>query len=337
MGYFSKSVIIALLLTAIALPAHSDQGEDTITVYSSRNEHLIKPVFDAYTDKTGVDIRFITDKEGPLLARLQAEGENTPADLLITVDAGNLWRAAELGLLQPLDSDALAESVPEHLRDPEGHWYGLAVRARTLFYNPEAVAPEALSSYRQLAEPQWRNRLCLRTAKKVYNQSLVAMMIAEHGEAETERVVRGWVENLAAPPFANDTQMLEAIAAGQCDVGIANSYYYGRLLRERPDISLKPYWADQQGSGVHVNITGAGVTRHGDQTEAARALLEWMASTEAQNLFADENLEYPVNPAVEPAPLVAEWGEFEANVINVRRAGELQQAAVQLMDRAGYR
>ena len=329
--------LTALITASIALsPALA--AADTVTVYSSRNQHLIEPVFDAWSEATGNEVRFITDKEGPLLARLEAEGERTPADLLITVDAGNLWRATELGLLRAIDSPALESSVPAHLRDPDGHWFGLAVRARTVFFNPELVSEDQLSTYEQLADPVWRGKLCLRTSKKVYNQSLVAMLMAEHGEARTEDIVRGWVDNLAAPPFANDTQLLEAIAAGQCHVGIANSYYYGRLVKENPDINVTPFWPNQAGDGgVHVNITGAGVTTHAKNPAGAQALLEWMASKTAQNLFADENMEYPVNPDVDPAPIVAAWGEFEPNLINVRAAGEGQADAVRLMDRAGYR
>ena len=324
------------LIALAVLLAVPPVSADTVTVYSSRNEHLIEPVFRAYTEATGTEVRFITDSEGPLLARLEAEGERTPADLLITVDAGNLWRAADMGLLRPLESAALTRDVPAHLRDPDGHWYGLAVRARTMFYHPERVAPAELSTYEQLADPAWKGRLCLRTSKKVYNQSLVAMLIAEHGEEATEAIVRGWVDNLAAPPFSNDTQLLEAIAAGQCDVGIANTYYFGRLQKDVADFPVRIFWPNQGGSGVHVNITGAGVTRHAKNPEGATQLLEWMASPAAQNLFADENMEYPVNPAVQADPLVAGWGDFEPNLINVRRAGELQADAVRLMDRAGY-
>jgi len=308
-----------------------------LTVYSSRNEHLIKPVFDAYTATTGVNIRFITDKEGPLLARLQQEADRTPADLLITVDAGNLWQASQLGLLQTVNSAALEASVPAKFRDPEGYWFGLSVRARTLFYNPGLVSVTDLKGYADLADQRWRGKLCLRTSKKVYNQSLVAMLIAQHGETRAQSIVEGWVTNLAAPPFPNDTQMLEAIAAGQCSVGIANTYYYGRLLKQQSQISLKPFWPDQSGTGVHVNVAGAGVVRHAPHPEAAQNLLEWMASPAAQNLFADINMEYPVNPAIQPAAVVAAWGEFHSSPFNLARAGELQRSAVMLMDRAGYR
>lgn len=326
-------IAAALLAAGIAGPA---AGEEVV-VYSARNEQLIKPLFDAYTQATGVRVKFITDKEGPLLQRLKAEGPNTPADLLLTVDAGNLWQAANEGVLKPVDSRILAGNIPGYLRDPQNRWFALSLRARTVVYNPTKVKPSELSTYEDLASPKWKNRLCLRTSKKVYNQSLVAMMIAEHGEARTEQIVRGWVANLATDVFPDDTKMMEAIAAGQCDVGIANTYYFGRLMEKNPRLQLALFWPNQAGSGVHVNVSGAGVTRHAKHEQAAIKLLEWLSSKGAQNLFADVNMEYPANPLVQPDPVVAAWGSFKKNPINVTKAGELQTAAVRLMDRAGYK
>lgn len=330
-----KRFFCLVLLSSATMGLQAAEPAEVV-VYSARNEQLIKPVFDAYARETGVTITFVTDKEGPLLARLQSEGSNTPADMLITVDAGYLWQAKQEGLLQEVDSAALQAKIPEHLRDPDNQWFGLSVRARTLFYNPNQVKPEQLSTYQALADKQWQGRLCLRTSKKVYNQSLVAMMIAKDGEALTEQVVKGWVNNLAAPPFPDDTKLLEAVGAGLCAVGIANTYYYGRLMKDKPELPVKIFWPNQQAEGVHVNIAGAGVTRHARHRRQAVKLLEWMASEKAQNLFADENMEYPVNPAVKPAKIVAAWGDFKSNALNVAKAGELQAEAVKLMDRAGY-
>lgn len=308
-----------------------------LVVYSARNEQLIKPLFQAYTKETGIAVKFVTDKEGPLLQRLKAEGENSPADLLITVDAGNLWQAANEGLLSPLKSEVLANNIPAHLRDPQNRWFGLSIRARTIFFNPQKVKPAELSSYEDLARPKWKNRLCLRTSKKVYNQSLVAMMIAQHGEPRTEQIVKGWVNNLATDAFADDTKLLEAIAAGQCDVGIANTYYFGRLIEKTPNLPIAIFWPNQNGKGVHINVSGAGVTKYAKNRAGAVKLLEWLSSDKAQNLFADVNLEYPANPRVKPDATVATWGNFKANPLNVTKAGELQAAAVKLMDRADYR
>lgn len=327
----------ALILAFASLPA----AAESVVVYSARAEQLIKPLFDAYTRATGVEVKFITDKEGPLMARLKAEGRNTPADVFWTVDAGNLWQAANEGLLRAIKSDALIASVPAHLRDPDNEWFGLSVRARTLVYNPTRVKPGELSTYEDLANPKWKGRLCLRSAKKVYNQSLVAMMITEHGEARTQNIVKGWVNNLATAPFADDTAAMKAVAAGQCDVTVVNTYYYGRLMTESPNLPLAIFWPNQTlknaSAGVHVNISGAGVTRHAKNPAGARKLIEWMASPAAQNLVADLNLEYPVNPKASVDKTVAAWGTFKQNLINVKQAGALQARAVKLMDRAGYK
>ncbi|MEZ5588217.1 MAG: extracellular solute-binding protein [Sedimenticolaceae bacterium] len=329
---FALSVtVVAVMLSPLLVRA------DEVVVYSARNEHLIKPLFDRYTQETGVEIRYITDKEGPLLQRLAAEGRRTPADMLITVDAGNLWHAAQSGVLAEISSPVLEANVPVNLRDPKGRWFGLSERARTIVYSTERVQPGELSSYEDLADPKWQGRLCLRTSKKVYNQSLVASLIARHGEERAEQIVRGWVANLAAEPFSNDTKAMEAVAAGQCDVTIVNTYYFGRLEKERPDIPLALFWPNQDSSGVHINVSGAGVTAHAKHPEAAQQLLEWLSSETAQGDFAGLNMEYPVNKTVAPDPIVSAWGTFKADDLNVNEAGRLQADAIRLMDRAGYR
>lgn len=329
------ATVLALLLSACG----DQRRADEIIVYTSRADHLVKPVFDAYTAETGTRIRFITDNEAALITRLEAEGAGSPADMLITVDAGNLWLAADRGLLQSVSDERLESAVPANLRDPEGQWFGLTVRARTLVYSTERVQPDELSTYEALADDAWQDRLCLRTSKKVYNQSLVATMIERLGEAEAEQVVRGWIGNLATDVFANDNAVMEAIVAGQCDVGIVNTYYFGRMLRDRPELPIRLFWANQgdDESGVHVNISGAGLTRNAPNAEAAQDLLAWMAQPTAQRILADGNLEYPVNPDVVPHEQVAAWGSFRPDDLNVEIAGRRQVEAVKLMDRAGYR
>lgn len=330
---YLSAAIGAVTLCAAAPAALSAE----LVVYSARNEQLVKPLFDAYSEKTGGRIRFVTDKEGPLLARLKAEGVNTPADLLITVDAGNLWLAQQQGVLARVDSQTLRKNVPAHLRDPENHWFGLSIRARTIVYNTSRVKPQDLSTYENLGDAKWKGRLCLRTSKKVYNQSLVAMMIARAGEPKTEAVVKSWIANLATDVFPDDTKVMEAIAAGQCDVGIVNTYYFGRLIKKDPKLPLALYWPNQGDRGVHVNVSGAGVTAHAKHRDAAIKFLEWLSSDEAQGMFAGVNLEYPVNPNVRPDSIVAAWGNFKQDTINVSEAGRLQTQAVKLMDRAGYK
>lgn len=338
------TIVLLALITGLAAcggdatdEGTADARQQPIVVYSARAEQLIRPIFDAWTAETGVPIQYTTDSEQPLIQKLMAEGETTPADLLLTVDAGNLWYAAEQGVLRPTWSETLEGNIPAHLRDPENMWFGLSVRARTIVYDTRSVDPAELTDYAGLADEKWHGRLCLRTSEKVYNQSLVAMLIAQHGEERTEEIVRGWVANLATAVFPNDTRLIEAIAAGQCEVGIVNTYYFGRLQKENPDIPVAVFWPSAETGGVHVNVSGAGVTRHAKNPEGAQALLEWMSTPAAQALFGGENMEYPANPAVEPHPLVSAWGRFEPSPMNVARAGYYQADAVRLMDRAGYR
>ncbi len=327
--------------TQPAVEAQSAESKELV-VYSARNEHLIKPLFDRFTEQTGININFITDKEGPLLTRLKAEGENSPADLLITVDAGNLWHAAQEGVLAATESEVLEARVPAHLQDEENRWYAVSIRARTMIYNTDKVNAEELSTYEALAGEDWNGRLCLRTSKKVYNQSLVATMIASMGEQEAEQIVSGWVGNLASDPFSNDTKVMEAIAAGQCDVGIVNTYYYGRLMKQNPELPLAIFWPNQEGGGfdqrgVHINVSGAGVTSASKNKAEALQFIEWMAGNEAQTIMMELNQEYPVSAETTLTEELAAWGRFKADSINVAKAGELQADAVKLMDRVGYK
>lgn len=333
-----RATLIAILLVLFTiLPQLVAANDKEIVVYSARKEHLIKPLFDAYTQKTGIKIKYITGKEGALLERLKAEGKNTPADMLITVDAGNLWQAAQEGVLQPVDSEILTQAIPEKLRDPQNNWFGLSVRARTIVYNTEKVNPADLNSYEDLSSDRWNGKLILRTSKKVYNQSLVASLIAEHGEEEAARIVSGWVQNLAAAPFSNDTKALEAVAAGLGEITVVNTYYFGRLMKEKPELPLAIFWPNQDSGGVHMNVSGAGIVAHADNKEGAQKLLEWLAGEEAQASFAGLNMEFPANPAVQPDPTVAAWGTFKGSPLNVALYGKLQTQAIILMDKAGYK
>ena len=328
--FAALSLVVVLGMSAEAL------GQELV-VYSARIESLIKPVFDLYTAETGVRVMYLTDQEPVLLQRIKAEGDNTAADLLLTVDAGNLWHAANEGVLHPVDSEVLTKNIPEHLRDPDKRWFGLSVRARTLVYSTRRVKPGDLSTYEELADPKWKGRLALRSSKKVYNQSLVAMLIKEHGEAKAAEIVGGWVRNLATQPFADDTKTMEAVVAGIADVAVVNTYYFGRLVKKDPAIPLAVFWPNQSSSGVHVNVSGAGIVAASKNKKAAVAFLEWLSTDKAQKIFAEVNLEYPANPSVPVDPIVAAWGTFNQNRINVSNTGEYQVAAIQLMDRMGYK
>ena len=326
------------LLTALALTLFGSSvfAADEVVVYSSRIDELIKPVFDAYTAKTGVKVKFITDKEAPLMQRIKAEGENATADLLLTVDAGNLWQAEQMGILQPFKSDVIDKNIPPQYRSSAHEWTGLSLRARTIAYSTDRVKPEELSTYEALADKKWEGRLCLRTAKKVYNQSLTATMIEVNGPEQTEEILKGWVNNLSTDVFSDDIAVLEAINAGQCDVGIVNTYYYGRLHKQKPDLGVKLFWPNQDDRGVHVNLSGIGLTKYAPHPEAAKALVEWMTTPEAQSIFADTNQEFPANPSVAPSAEVASWGQFKADQLPVEVAGKRQAEAIRMMDRAGW-
>lgn len=317
--------------------AHLNSKKEEIVVYTSRNEELIKPVFDMYTKETGVQVVYHTGKAGLLMQKILSEGKKTPADVLLTVDAGNLWAAKEKGILAPVESSVLNKNVDSRFRDPQGYWYGFSLRARTIVYNPDQVKVTELSSYEDLALPKWKDRLCLRTSKKVYNQSLVAMMIEQHGEAKTEGIVKGWVSNLATDVFSNDTKLIEAVAAGKCGVGVVNSYYFGRLVRKKPDLKAKLFWPDAKLGGVHVNVSGGALVANSDNKKVATQFLEFLSSTKAQKMFASLNLEYPVSKSVDKDPLVQSWGSFEYSKLNLDFAGKRQIQAIKLMDRAKYR
>ena len=329
--------LFSLLAYGWVTPTMAAESAEEVVVYSARKAHLIEPLFKRFTRETGINVTFLTDKAGPLVQRLLAEGRRTPADILLTVDAGNLWQAAEQGVLAPVSSAVLTQQIPAHLRDPQGRWFGLSKRARTIVYSPKRVQQNDIISYADLADLKWRGRLCLRTSKKVYNQSLVAMLIKRHGEPQAEAIVRGWVDNLAVAPFSNDTKTMQAVMAGQCDVAIVNTYYFGRLQRKQANVPLAIAWPTTEHGGVHVNISGAGVTRYAKHPQAALRLLEWLASTDAQGEFAQLNLEYPVHPEVPADKMVQAWGEFAEDDVNISEAGRLQAAAIRLMDRAGYR
>lgn len=333
------------LLSSAAPPGAFAADEAVVNVYSARKEELILPLLQQFEDQTGVRVNLITGKADALLKRLEVEGQASPADVFITVDAGRLYRAKEAGLLQAVSSESFAAAVPEHLRDGEGYWVGLSQRARTLFYSKDKVSAQALSTYEALADTRWKGRICIRSSGNIYNQSLVASMITAEGEAQTEAWAKGLVANFARAPAGGDTDQLRAAAAGVCDVAIANTYYFARLLnsdqaadREVAE-KLAVFWPNQgEGErGVHVNVSGAGVTKFSKHRANAIALVEFLTSPEAQAWYAAVNNEYPVVEGVEISETLRILGEFRADGIALSKLGENNRAAVELMDRAGWK
>lgn len=313
--------------------AADDTATSTVTVYTGRH-YGIEPVFDAFTAATGIEVRFTTGSDPELRERLAAEGDNTPADVIMTADAANIALAAGAGLLAPLDSAVLRDAIPAELRAEDGTWYALSRRLRVIQYSTERVTAPP-TTYAELADPAYAGRLCLRPSTHPYTQSLVAAMIRNEGVEETERIVAGWVAN--DPVFINsDTDMLRAIAAGDCDVALANSYYLGRLkVIEDADFPVAISWPDQDGAGAHVNISAAAVTAAAPNPEGARILLEWLA-TDGQQEFSEANFEYPAATGVEPADVLVGFGEFVPDHASVRELGALNAAAVDLLAEVGY-
>jgi iron(III) transport system substrate-binding protein len=325
----------ALAALSLATVACGGGDDETIRIYTGRHYDL-EAAFEQYAEQTGVSIEYleVTDAEGR--ERIVAEGENTDADIYMTVDASNLARAAEEGIFAAIDSPILEQAVPASLRDPDGYWFGLSRRARTIVYHPDRVsADEVPTTYEELAQPQWAGRLCLRNSSNTYTQSLVASLIANRGYDEALAIVSGWAEN--AEILSNDVITLRSVEDGLCDVAIVNHYYLARLLEEEPDFPVQLVWADQGLDGTHVNISGAGVTKWANDPELAQDLLEWLA-TDGQSVFVDGNHEYPVNPDVAPDALIATtFGqEFDADLLNAAEVGRLNAEAVRLLDEAGY-
>lgn len=343
--------LIPLLLLSLFLTAGCDdspsepesaepQGE--VNVYSARKEALIKPLLERFTEDTGTEVNLITGGADALIARMESEGEHSPADLLLTVDAGRLYRARQAQLLQPVDSAVLDKAVPDQYQHPDGLWHGLSVRSRVLVVAPDRVPADAPSRYEDLADERWEGRICIRSSDNIYNQSLVASLIAHNGEEATEEWARGLVANMARSPQGGDRDQILAVANGACDIAVVNTYYLAMMRNSEDDhqreaarkVALR--WPNQDDRGAHVNISGAGVARHAPHPDEARALLEFLVGDEAQQWYADVNNEYPVKPGVAYSETLRKWGEFDADELPLVQLGENNSEAVRLMDRAGW-
>ena len=314
-----------------------------VNIYSARKEDLIKPLLVQFEEKTGIKVNLITSKADALLQRLISEGKNSPADILITTDAGRLYRAQQAKVLQAIQSETLEASVPEQYRDPDGYWYGLSLRARPIVYAVNRVKPEQLSSYEALANAEWKNRVCIRSSDNIYNQSLVAALISHLGEEATQNYITTLAQNFARPPQGGDRDQVKAIASGQCDVAIINNYYLGQMLTSTDPSELeaakqvKIFWPNQEDRGTHVNISGAAVTASSKNKEAAISLLEFLVSDDAQTWYAKTNIEYPIKPGVQASDILQSWGEFKADSLSLRQLGELNAQAVKIMDHAKWK
>ncbi len=333
---YSTIALGMLLLAAVASAAE-------VNIYSARKEDLIKPILEKFEQDTDIKVNLITGKADALLQRLISEGKNSPADILITTDAGRLYRAKNAKVLQKIDSETLTISIPEQYRDPEGYWFGLTLRARPIVYATDRVQPDQLSTYEALVNLKWKQKICIRSSDNIYNQSLVASLIAQLGEEDTFKWTESFVKNFARPPQGGDRDQIKAIAAGQCDIALVNNYYLGNMLTSKNESEaeaakkVKIFWPNQKDRGTHVNISGAAITASSKNKEAALQLLEFLVSDAAQQWYAEKNLEYPIKPGIQPSEILQSWGEFKADSLNLHHLGEHNAQAVMIMDRAKWK
>jgi iron(III) transport system substrate-binding protein len=336
------ATVATALLLAVAATALAAE-EPILNLYSSRHYQTDDALYDNFTKQTGIRINRIEAAEDALLERLRSEGDRSPADVLVTVDAGRLWRAEQLGLFLPVKSAFLAERVPAELRHPDGLWFGYSTRARPIFYAKGKVDPKELANYEDLANPKFKGRICIRSSSAMYNLSLMSSMIAAVGPAKAEEWARGVVANFARDPKGGDTDQLKAVAAGECDIAVSNTYYFVRLLKSSNPADraaaekIGVIFPNQGNRGTHINISGAGVLKHAPHKDNAVKFLEYLASDSAQAYFANGNNEYPVNGKVKANPELDSLGPFKKDAINVSAYGRNQPEAQRIYDRAGWK
>ncbi len=319
----------------------SAQAEGEVNIYSYRQPELIKPLLDAFTEKTGVKANVVFAKKG-LGERMKAEGKNSPADVLLSVDIGRLQGAKDLGVTQPVVSDAISNNIPANLRDSEGHWFGLTTRARVIYASKDRVAQESIT-YEELADPKWKGRICTRSGQHVYSIGLFASMVAHKGEAEAQKWLEGVRDNLARKPTGNDRAQVKSIFAGECDISLGNTYYMGKMQTNEKDPEQKDWAAsvrilfpNTDDRGTHVNISGMVLAKHAPNKDNAVKLMEFLASGDAQAIYAAQNHEYPVKSGVAPSELVSSWGTFKADKISLNEIAASRAKASELVDVVGF-
>ncbi len=325
---------------------NSNSGKNsanTLNLYSARHYDSDKELYDKFTQETGIKINLIEGKDDELIERIKTEGNNSPADILITVDVGRLWRAQQDGVFQKVSNKELETVIPKYLRSPDGYWFGISKRARTIVYNKQKVKPAELSSYEELTDSRWKGRICSRSSGNIYNQSLVAFLITKDGKEKTKQWIQGFVTNFARPPEGNDIDQIKDVASGECDVAIVNHYYFARLLKSSDDKNkevtknVAVFFPNQKANGTHINISGVGMTINAPHKENALKFMEFLVKPEAQEIFANNNYEYPVIASLKPNPIVAGFGTFKESELDVAASGKNNEEAVKLMDEAGWK
>lgn len=334
-----KNLILGIMVAAFANIAVAAE----VNVYSSRKEILTKDLFDEFTRDTGIKVNFIKDKAGKLISRLQSEGKNTPADVFMTADVANLFQAKSYDLLSKVESDELNKNIPIQYRDLDNQWFGLTMRVRAIFYAKDRVKPEELSTYEALADEKWKNKILIRSSSNVYNQSLVASIILSHGYVATSEWMEKFVSNFARKPQGGDRDQIRAVAAGEGDIAIGNSYYYGRMQTSNKQADLDAaskvgiFFPNQEGNGAHVNISGGGVTKHAKNRDNAIALLEFLVSEKAQKIYAERNHEFPVRAGVKESEVAKAWGKFKSDPRPLSQIVKYNNDASKMADEVSWR
>ncbi len=328
-------LLAPLLATALAAPVLAEE----VNVYSYRQPELIQPLMDAFTAETGIDVNIAFLNKG-MIERLKAEGARSPADVILTVDIARLAGAVEAGVTQAVQSDALEANIPADYRDPGDQWFGVTTRARVIFASKDTVQPGEITTYEGLADPKWQGRICTRSGTHAYTLALVAAYLYHHGEADTRTWLEGVKANLARKPQGNDRAQVKAVWAGECDIALGNTYYMGKMLNNPEQVD----WANSvnvvfpvfEGGGTHVNVSGMALAAHAPNRDAAVQLMEFLASPEAQTIYASDNYEYPVAPGTEPSDLVKSWGDFTADPVNLMEIAALRPAALKLVQEVDF-
>jgi iron(III) transport system substrate-binding protein len=338
----SRTLLAAATLT-LASTASVVQAASEVNIYSYRQAFLIEPLLEEFSKETGIQVNLVTGGSG-LLERLEHEGRNSPADILLTAEIGPLYDATEKGLVSAVQSDELNASIPQHYRDPEGRWFGLTARSRIIYASKDRVADGEITRYEDLADPKWKGRICTRSGKHTYNLSLIASVVAHHDEAYAEQWLEGLKANLARKPQGNDRSQVKAVKEGVCDLALGNSYYFGKMLTNEKQPEQKE-WAqsvnlvfpNQADRGAHMNISGAAVTQHAPNRDNAIKLIEFLASEKAQAIYAEVNSEFPVRPGTPNSALIEEYmGNFKGDEINLNELGPLRAVASRLVDKVGF-
>ncbi|MEL7220017.1 MAG: Fe(3+) ABC transporter substrate-binding protein [Bacteroidota bacterium] len=347
--FLSYTLLLSFTLTTCQSGTDTNESEQAeeenqeITLYTHRHYDVDQEIFQAFEDSTGIKVNVVNASADELIEKLKIEGEQSPADLLLTVDAGRLVRAKDSNLLRSMTSSNLDSTIPAHLKDPENHWFGLTKRARIIVYDKEKVDPAELSTYEALTDSKWDNKILIRSSSNIYNQSLMASIIANDGEGQAQEWAKGMVENMARPPKGNDRDQVKAIAAGEGEVAIINTYYLGKLLNSKDEAEVQAgeavgiFFPNQEDRGAHINVSGIGITKYAPNPEGALRFIEYLVSKNVQEIFAQANYEYPVNPAANSSELLASWGDFKADALPLNKLGELNKQATITFDVAGWK